>query len=342
MPTILREAECPQAPILGWTLAVLGYGNQGRAQALNLRDSGHAVVVGARPGGSSAELASQEGFAVVAPEHLPGRVDLVAVLTPDETHRDLIDHLSAEDRGRIKVVILAHGFALRFDPPSLDSGWDVAVVAPAGPGVQLRSRFLEGSGLPALLAVHQDGSGEAEARARAYAAAIGCARAGVLRTDVAQEVEVDLFGEQAVLCGGMSALCQAAFQTLVDGGYPPEMAYLECVQQLRLTAELVERHGIEGMRRRISPTALYGDLTRGPRIIDETVRRRLAEILGEIRSGVFAREWMAKKGQSGVYLETELSRLHDPLMEEAGRTIRGLYAQADGPTRATETRGIDG
>jgi len=325
MIPILRSADCPQEPIAGWTLAVLGYGNQGRAQALNLRDSGHAVIVGAVPGHMSADLASAEGFAVVAPEHLGAHADLVAVLTPDETHRPTVQAL-ARSGGRVRALVFAHGFALRFDPPDLRPSWDVLLVAPSGPGVQLRSLFLDGGGLPALFAVHQDGSGEAEAVGRAYAAAIGCARGGLMVTTVAAETEVDLFGEQTVLCGGMNALCRAAFEILVESGYPAEMAYLECVQQLKLTAELVERFGVEGMRRRISPTALFGDLNRGPRLLDAGFRDRLRLILEEIRSGAFAREWLEKARNDAAWPEDDLARARTGVLEDAGEIVRGLYS----------------
>lgn len=325
MLPVLREGDCPQDPILGWTLAVLGYGNQGRAQALNLRDSGHAVIVGARPGRLSAELASSEGFHVVDPAHLAEQADLIAVLLPDEEHRKVVESLMRGPRGkpRIKALIFAHGLSLRFDPPDLDPAWDVAVVAPSGPGVQLRTRFEEGSGIPALVAVHLDRSGLAAHRARAYGAAIGCARAGMIETTVAAEAEVDLFGEQVVLCGGMNALLQAAFETLTRAGYPEELAYLECVQQLRLTAELIEKYGMEGMRQRISRTALFGDLTRGPRIIDSAARGRMSEILEEIRSGVFAREWLCRSTEAG-WPEEDLERARSEPIERAGRSIREL------------------
>jgi ketol-acid reductoisomerase len=335
---ILREEDCPPDPIRGWTIGVLGYGNQGRAQAWNLRDSGCAVIVGARPGGPSAELASAEGFAVVAPDYLAEMTDLVAVLAPDEVHEALVSGLAAAARrgGRIRALVFAHGYSLRFAPPSLDPAWDVVVVAPSGPGVQVRSWFEEGRGVPAFLAVHRDVSGEADARARAYAAAIGCARAGLMRVTVAQEAEIDLFGEQAVLCGGMNALCRAAFDVLVGAGYPPEAAYLECVQQVRLTAELLERHGLEGMRRRISPAALWGDLTRGPRIIDEGTRGRMREILEEVRSGAFAREWRERCEADPGWREAELRRARDKRFEAAGETARALHGY--GPPGARRAR----
>jgi ketol-acid reductoisomerase len=339
MTRILTEADCPSRPIEGLTLGVLGYGNQGRAQALNLRGSGHAVLVSARPGGPSAERASADGFQVVSPANLPECSDLVAVLVPDEHHLRVVSELAAPGRGpgRVRSLVFAHSFSLRFVTLPLDPTLDVVVVAPAGPGAQLRDRYLEGRGLPGLIAVHQDASGEAELRARAYARGIGCARAGLLRVTAAEEAEIDLFGEQAVLCGGMNALTRAAFDTLVAAGYPPEAAYLECVQQLRQTAELLERFGPEGMRRRISPTALWGDLTRGERIIDDQVRARLAEMLEEIRSGAFAREWLHHAAEAGA-LERGLAAARHDEMERAGRVVRGLYTPPEAPPGAVESR----
>lgn len=326
MATILREDDCPIDPIAGWTLAVLGYGNQGRAQALNLRDSGHAVIVSARPGGWSAECASADGFQVIAPDAVAERADLVAVLIPDEAQSEVIARMARPGPGRVQMLLFAHGFALRFDPPPAAPEWDLAVVAPAGPGVQLRDRFLEGGGLPALLAVHRDVSGLAAPRARAYGASLGSARAGMLAVTMAEEAEIDLFGEQAVLCGGMNALTRAAFEVLVEAGYPPEAAYLECVQQLRLTAELLERFGPDGMRRRISPTALYGDLTRGERIIGPEVKHRMEEALGEIRSGAFARAWLEAARSDSSALAAMLAERNSPALEAAGAVVRGLYA----------------
>lgn len=324
MIPILRASDCSPEPIRGWTLGVLGYGNQGRAQAQNLRDSSYEVRVAARAEGTAGGRARSDGFVVGPLDQVALEVDLLAILTPDQTHVDVIRALREWAPSRLRTLVFAHGFALRFQQPALDPAWDVAVVAPAGPGVQLRTRYIEGGGLPAILAVAQDASGSAAARALAYAAGIGSARAGVIVSTVREEAEIDLFGEQAVLCGGMNALLAAAFDTLVGAGYPPEMAYLECVQQLRLTAELVERFGIEGMRSRISGTALFGDLTRGERVIDETVRARLREILNEIGDGTFAREWMdAQSG--GTALPERLSMARHRALETAGERIRALF-----------------
>ncbi len=340
MMQILREGDCPRDSIRGLTVGVLGYGNQGRAHALNLRDSGHAVIVGARATGRSASIASAEGFHVVTPDTLALQADLIAILTPDDTHRTLVESIAGAIPGsamRTRAAVLAHSFSLLYDPPPFPPGWDVVVVAPSGPGDLLRKRYIEGSGIPAVYAVHADISGEADALGRAYAAATGCARAGLLVTTPATEAEVDLFGEQAVLCGGMNALCTAAFDTLVKAGFPAEMAYLECIQQVRLTAELMERHGIEGMRRRISPTALYGDLSRGGRLIDAKVRARMADLLDEIRTGKFAREWLARAGDSPGWAEEDLARARAGLLEEAGDTIRSLFRDRS----STDRNGAD-
>jgi len=326
MLPVHREADCPQDSIRAWKIGILGYGNQGRAHALNLRDSGQEVTVLADPARPSAQRAIRDGF-VVRPPSDAVFLELVAVLAPDELHRGLVEDLAsamaAATDPRLAALVFAHGFALVFDEPRWDPRWDVVVVAPAGPGAQLRSRYEQGSGIPALYAVHRDASGEAHVRARAYGAAIGCARAGLLQTTVRDEVEVDLFGEQAVLCGGMNALTRAAFETLVDAGYPEEMAYLECVQQLRLTAELLERYGMEGMRRRISGTARFGDRTRGPRVIGPPVRAAMEEILAEIRDGRFAREWLAAR-EAGAEPPAPSDRL-----ERAGDAIRRLFEDPD-------------
>jgi len=309
----------------------VGYGNQGRAHALNLRDSGIDVVVGARSGGAAEARAQSDRFEVRSVADACASAELIALLTPDETHLGYLEQLRAMELPRLRAVVFAHGFVLRFQAPTLDPRWDVFVVAPAGPGDLLRRRFEEGSGIPAILAIAQDGSGQASARARAYAAALGSARAGVFAASVEQEVEVDLFGEQAVLCGGMNALVGTAFHTLVDAGYPSELAYLECVQQLRLTAELLERLGPTGMRRRISPTALFGDLSRGPRLIDATVADRMRHMLEEIRGGSFAREWIDFARRHPDWIHERLDESNDPTLEEAGRRVRRLFqSQSEG------------
>lgn len=331
---VLHEDSCPLDPIAGWTVAILGFGNQGRAHAANLRDAGFEVLIASDATRPSARRAQAEGYRVVPIAEARVRADAVALLAPDEHHRTLLEELRAgpggggeADGSRIRLVVAAHGFGLLYDAVQPDPRWDIAVVAPAGPGVQVRERFVAGGGVPALVAVHRDASGAARGRALAYARALGCARAGIIETTVREEVEVDLFGEQAVLCGGMNALLESAFQVLVDAGYAPEMAYLECVQQLRLTAELVERYGIAGMRERISTTAQYGDLTRGSRVIAEPARAALREILGEIRSGAFARERLALEASDPQALAGRLAAARQESLESAGNRVRRLFEE---------------
>lgn len=271
-------------------VAVLGFGNQGEAHALNLRDSGVRVVVGARPGGAGEARARTHGFEVADPATASSRAGVVAVLLPDEVTPKLWPALAAALRSGAGIVF-AHGFNLLYSDLALPAGADVVLVSPTGPGRVLRARYQAGQGLPAYLAVHRDASGAAWALAERYATALGSARARLWRTTVREETEVDLFGEQTVLCGGMNALVTAAFDTLVARGYAPEIAYLECVHQLKFLADLLHERGVAGMREGISGTAQFGDLTRGPRVIGAEARAAMATILEEIRSGAFAREW---------------------------------------------------
>jgi len=310
--------------ICGLTIGVIGYGNQGRAQALNLRDAGCDVLVGARADRASAGEAALAGFRVMEPRALADACDLIALLTPDQTHGEVLATL--QSGRRLRTLVLAHGYTLRFTQPPIPADWDVLLVAPSGPGTSLRRDGLRGN-IPALIGVYRDRSGAAWARVRAYAVAAGCSGDALLRTTVEEEAEVDLFGEQAVLCGGLTALVTAAWETLVARGYDPAVAYLECVHQVGLTSDMITRYGVAGMRSRISPIALYGDLTRGPRLIDANVRARMAEILEEIRTGRFAREWASEvaaefpKSRAGL---TETS-LHP--MEKAGMGFRKLVSR---------------
>ncbi|MBD3161027.1 MAG: ketol-acid reductoisomerase [Candidatus Eisenbacteria bacterium] len=290
-------------------IGILGYGNQGRAQAGNLRDAGLEVYAGGRPGGPSAEAAARDGFAFLPTPELADRCALVALLTPDETHGTILAQLAGG--ASVRTLVLAHGFSLRFEDPDLHPSWDVVLVAPSGPGTALRTPAGAGR-IGALIGVHRDRSGRALEKARAYATAAGCAPEGLIETTVAAEAEIDLFGEQAVLCGGLSALVLAAWETLVERGYDPEIAYLECVHQAALTASMIRDHGIAGMRERISSLALFGDLTRGPRVIGPSARAALGEILEEIRDGRFAGEWAEEvaSGKKESRKGLEASRRH--------------------------------
>ena len=304
-------------------VAILGYGNQGATHALNLRDSGARVVVGARPGPGAEARARAAGFEVLPLAGAVARARVVAVLLPDESVPALWPDLGPAlkpDAG----VVFAHGFNLLYSGLDFPAGADVVLVAPTGPGRVLRQVYERGEGLPAYLAVHRDGSGGAWALAERYAGWLGCARARLWRTTVREETEVDLFGEQAVLCGGMNALVTMAFETLVGAGYSPEIAYLECVHQLKFLADLLHERGVTGLREGISGTALYGDVTRGPRVVGEPARAQMLAMLEEIRSGAFARE-LAAEAQAGrprVRRAVEEASAHP--MESARRRALGL------------------
>jgi ketol-acid reductoisomerase len=277
----------------GKTVAIIGFGSQGHAHAQNLKDSGVDVVVGLRPGSSSVQAAKDAGLEVLDVADAASRGDVVMILVPDELHH----HVWEEVRDGIapgNLVLFGHGFSVHYGEVEPPADVDVALVAPKGPGHLVRRQYTEGSGVPGLIAIQQDATGNAKALALAYAKGIGCTRGGVIETTFKDETETDLFGEQAVLCGGASALVQAGFETLVEAGYDPQMAYFECLHELKLIVDLMYEKGLAGMRYSISNTAEYGDYTRGPRVVDEQTRARMKEILGEIQSGAFAREWIAE------------------------------------------------
>jgi len=303
------------------TVVVLGYGNQGEAHARNLRDAGEQVRVAARPGRAADARARAHGFDVTAPEQALEGADTLAVLLPDEVVPSAWPALAPKAHS-LRAVTFAHGFNLLYGQLEFANATSVFLVSPTGPGRVLRELYEQQQGLPAYLAVHQEGAHDAWALATHYATSLGCARATLLRTTVREETEIDLFGEQSVLCGGMNALVSAAYNTLVDSGYTPEVAYLECVHQLKYLADLLHARGVAGLRRGISGTALYGDLTRGPRVINEQSRAELRAMLAEIRSGDFAREWLAEVASGKPTLGRLLAAGDaDPI--EAGR-IRAL------------------
>jgi len=285
------EADADLGVLSGKKIAVIGYGSQGRGQALNLRDSGLDVVIGLRPG-RSWQAATADGFKVYPVTEAVKMAQVIQVLVPDELQGSLYQaeirpHLSGK-----KCLMFSHGFNIHFGqivpPPDVD----VVMVAPKGPGPMVRKMYEEGKGVPALIAVHQDYTGKAQKIALAYAKGIGGTRGGVFETTFREETETDLFGEQAVLCGGLSALIKAGFDTLVEAGYQPEMAYFECCHELKLIMDMVFKYGISGMRRRVSNTAAYGDMSRGPRVIDDYVREVMREMLREVQTGQFAKEWI--------------------------------------------------
>ena len=322
------EAQPTSSPL--GTVVVLGYGNQGEAHARNLRDAGEQVRVAARPGRAAEVRARAHGFAVEAPAEALRGAETLAMLLPDEAVPGAWPELAAS-AASVRLVVFAHGFNLLYGALEFPASASVVLVSPTGPGRVLRELYERGEGLPAYLAVHQPGANDAWALATRYATALGCARAQLLRTTVREETEVDLFGEQAVLCGGMNALVSAAYNTLVDAGYTPEIAYLECVHQLKYLADLLHARGVAGLRRGISGTALYGDLTRGPRVVNEASRAALRTMLREIQSGDFAREWLAEVAAGRAMLDRLLNQADaDPI--EAGR--RRALGGAAGPDLA--------
>ncbi len=306
----------------GKTVAIIGYGSQGHAHALNLKDSGVAVVVGLREDSSSVAGAREAGLEVLPVVEAASRGDLVMMLVPDERHREVWEGEVRDGIAEGNLLLFGHGFSIHYDEVAPPPGVDVAMVAPKGPGHLVRRQFTEGSGVPGLLAVEQDATGNARALALAYARGIGCTRGGVIETTFKDETETDLFGEQAVLCGGASELVQAGFQTLVDAGYDPEMAYFECLHELKLIADLMYEKGLAGMRYSISNTAEYGDYTRGRRVITEETRESMRQILREIQSGDFAREWIAENRAGQESFKRMRAEQADTLIEHVGGELR--------------------
>ncbi len=320
---VFRDRDADPSRLDKVAVAIIGYGNQGHAHALNLRDSGIHVMVGQRAG-PGLERAKSDGFEPISMAKAASQAELILLTLPDESAAVVFDQDIKPHLRPGKTLGFVHGFNIHFgfiDPPD---GVDVIMIAPKGPGTLLRSLFEEDKGLPALLAIHRDCSGNALQMALAWATRIGSMRASVIMTTFASETESDLFGEQAVLCGGVAALTKAAFEILVDAGYEPEFAYLECVHELKQTVDLLYEHGLAGMRQRISNTAEYGDLTRGSRIIDDAVRENMKQVLEEIRSGAFAKEWMEEVRSGAERFKALIAADEDTAYERAGKTVRSF------------------
>src|SRR5579863_2214446 len=292
MAKLYYDKDADLSLIQSKKVAILGYGSQGHAHALNLRDSGCNVCVGLHDGSASRAKAEKDGLTVKSPAEAAAWADVIMVLVPDTKQQKLYNEAIAPSLKAGKTLMFAHGFNIRFGTIKPPSTIDVSMVAPKAPGHRVREVFTEGGGTPGLLAIEQDASGHAKALALSYARGIGCTRAGVLETTFAEETETDLFGEQAVLCGGVTELVAAGFETLTEAGYQPEVAYFECLHELKLIVDLLYEGGFAKMHRFVSETAKYGDLSRGPRVVDDHVRQTMKTILEEIRSGQFASEWI--------------------------------------------------
>ncbi|WP_396612644.1 ketol-acid reductoisomerase [Haloferax sp. S1W] len=326
--TVYYDDDADRTKIDDKTVAVLGYGSQGHAHAQNLADSGVDVVVGLRADSSSREAAREDGLRVATPAEAASEADIVSVLVPDTVQpavfEEIRDELDAGD-----TLQFAHGFNIHYNQIRPPEDVDVTLVAPKSPGHLVRRNYESGEGTPGLIAVYQDTTGEAKAEALAYAHAIGCTRAGVIQTSFREETETDLFGEQAVLCGGVTSLVKQGYETLVDAGYSPEMAYFECLNELKLIVDLMYEDGLGGMWHSVSDTAEFGGLTRGDRVVDEHSRERMEEVLQEVQDGTFAREWILENqaGRPSYSQLKEAEENHD--IEEVGGRLRELFAWAD-------------
>ena len=311
------------------TIAILGYGSQGHAQAQNLRDSGCNVVVSDKPGTANYELAKKHGFEPLSLGEATKKADMVNILVPDEIQADLYRDFVAENLSPGNILMCSHGFNVHYGQVDAPDGVDTVLVAPKGPGHLVRSEFEKGGGVPCLIATSDGASEEAFQLGLAYAKGIGGTRGGVILTTIAEETETDLFGEQTVLCGGVSELVRAAFETLVEAGYQPEMAYFECMHELKLIVDLFYQGGLNYMRYSVSNTAEYGDYTRGPRVINQQTREEMRKILEEIQSGQFAREWILenKAGAPAFKMQRRLARQQQ--MEQVGLQLRRLMSFID-------------
>jgi ketol-acid reductoisomerase len=322
--TIYYDKDADASALSGQKIAVLGFGSQGHAHALNLKDSGFDVVVGLRDGSSSAAKAREGGLTVKPIGDAVAEADVVMVLLPDTSQARVYGEEIAPNLEPGNMLMFAHGFNIHFRTIEPPGDVDVTMIAPKGPGHLVRRTYEQGIGTPALVAVHRDATGKALQRALAYAGAIGCARAGVIETSFEEETETDLFGEQSILCGGTSALVRSAFDTLVEAGYQPEIAYFECLHELKLIVDLMYEGGLSWMRYSVSDTAEYGDYTRGPRVVNDATREEMRRILDEIRGGVFAKEWIGEAEAGFPNFLRMRQEARSSRLEEVGRGLRRM------------------
>ncbi|GJL93423.1 ketol-acid reductoisomerase [Hyphococcus sp.] len=319
---VYTEDDANPAAVKSATVAVIGYGSQGRAHALNLKNSGCKVIVGVRPDGPGAKRAEEDGLEVASVASATKQAKLIAILTPDMTHEKIFNEDVAPNLSDGDALLFAHGFTVLYGRVNPPENVDVIMVAPKGPGGLVRSEYERGRGVPCLFAVHQDATGQAKEKALAYCSLIGGATAGAIETTFREETETDLFGEQAVLCGGASELVIAGFETLVEAGYQPEIAYYECMHELKLIVDLFYEGGIAGMHKFISETAMYGDFVSGPRVINAETKQRMKEVLTDIQNGSFARDWILEN-QAGKPRFNQM--LHADLehpIEKTGKELR--------------------
>jgi len=327
MVQMYYDKDCNLELLSGKTVAVIGYGSQGHAHAQNLKDSGVRVVIGLRPDSPRAEIARGDGFEVFDAAGAAAAADIVMMLTPDELQPDIFRESILPNLEEGNILAFAHGYSIHFNQIVPPKDVDVIMVAPKGPGHTVRSQYLEGKGVPSLIAIHQDASGRAREFALAYASGIGAGRAGIIETTFKEETETDLFGEQAVLCGGVTELMKAGFDTLVEAGYAPEMAYFECVHEMKLIVDLINSGGFAMMRYSISNTAEYGDYMTGKRIVTEDTRREMRKILREIQDGTFARNWNVENraaGKSNFLAMRRLEAAHP--VETVGAKLRRMMS----------------
>ena len=326
MAKIYYEKDADLKLLKGKTVAIIGFGNQGYAQAANLRDSGVNVIVCELEGTPAYAIAKKEKFKIVSVEEAAKAADLIQILTQDDLQAKIYKESIAKHMKKGKTLVFSHGFNIHFDQILPPAEIDVIMIAPKGPGFLVRTQYEAGMGVPALIAIYQNASGKAKETALAYAKAIGATRAGVLETTFKEETETDLFGEQAVLCGGASALVKAGFETLVEAGYQPEVAYFECLHELKLICDLMYEYGIQGMRARVSTTARFGDLVIGPRIVNEETKKEMKKVLEEIQNGKFAKSWLAENLVGRPHFNALMKKDNVHQIEKVGGELRSMMS----------------